>query len=545
MYDEWISASGWSGLYADGYKFDGYASAEQVKAKRDKTDNIAAADSAEITEWKFHCDVPEIQAALDASPVRLDYDSDREGWVFSNLPEVEGWIFTGNITIPLGEDISTFTSGTMYVESPDEINEAKITATRTKTTLTKKGEPYVTPTGVKAIAAPNLHALTPEVADTTVTLRPVDGAANHVAGKVETGGIFRVSIAPALDEESHVAYNLGPVPPEEDGGVWNYTTERVHIGGETGYDVEVEITWEMELGEISLTAKAFKDGKLLATSSGEATAIETDSDGLLRFADIYFYEYLPGTDDFGGVFDFGYIESFDEGETFTLTLYYFVRAPGTHFDVASDVESFEYDSDSGRFRLSMVRNTGDFDGYGPGYVKDMGESEWGDYRGVFIPEGTVIEVPINGQDAQGASVGTVKRPNGTGEPDWSYVEPDEYFVTVAFKAGLKFTVTVPESADATKARCFSLAVETDVGKEDAVTWQGGEVVEAFPGASKLIPGEIIWDVKEVAPGKMLVNRVPGSAQSVQSAPLPLTAPGGRVAELTVDDDLVLEVKEVE
>jgi hypothetical protein len=32
MYDEWISAPGWSDLYAEGYKFEGYASTEQVKA---------------------------------------------------------------------------------------------------------------------------------------------------------------------------------------------------------------------------------------------------------------------------------------------------------------------------------------------------------------------------------------------------------------------------------------------------------------------------------------------------------------------------------
>jgi hypothetical protein len=32
MYDEWIAAPNWSDLYAQGYKFEGYASTEQVKA---------------------------------------------------------------------------------------------------------------------------------------------------------------------------------------------------------------------------------------------------------------------------------------------------------------------------------------------------------------------------------------------------------------------------------------------------------------------------------------------------------------------------------
>ncbi|MBE6396834.1 MAG: hypothetical protein E7046_07505 [Lentisphaerae bacterium] len=102
-------------------------------------------------------------------------------------------------------------------------------------------------------------------------------------------------------------------------------------------------------------------------------------------------------------------------------------------------------------------------------------------------------------------------------------------------------VSLPASADATKARCFSLAVETDVETEKAVEWQGGEVVEALPGASKLAPGLTVWDVAEVAPGKFRVERASSPAQS---APLTLTAPNGRVAELAVDDDLVLEVKEI-
>ena len=44
MYADWISASGWSGLYAQGYKFEGYASMAQVANKADKTalDELAA-----------------------------------------------------------------------------------------------------------------------------------------------------------------------------------------------------------------------------------------------------------------------------------------------------------------------------------------------------------------------------------------------------------------------------------------------------------------------------------------------------------------------
>lgn len=115
---------------------------------------------------------------------------------------------------------------------------------------------------------------------------------------------------------------------------------------------------------------------------------------------------------------------------------------------------------------------------------------------------------------------------------------------IRYQAGYEapaLIVAIPESADASKARKFSLAVDTNTYTEKAVEWQGGEVIEAVPGASKLVPGLNVWDVAEVAPGKFKVERASSPAQS---APLTLAAPGGRVAELAIDDDLVLEVKEI-
>lgn len=115
---------------------------------------------------------------------------------------------------------------------------------------------------------------------------------------------------------------------------------------------------------------------------------------------------------------------------------------------------------------------------------------------------------------------------------------------IRYQAGYEapaFIVAIPASTDAAKARKFSLAVDTDTYTEMAVEWRGGEVIEAVPGSSRLVPGLNVWDVAEVAPGKFKVERATSPAQS---APLTLTAPGGRVAELTVGDDLVLEVKEI-
>ena len=41
MYEEWIAESGWSDLYADGYKFEGYASTDQLADKADKATTLA------------------------------------------------------------------------------------------------------------------------------------------------------------------------------------------------------------------------------------------------------------------------------------------------------------------------------------------------------------------------------------------------------------------------------------------------------------------------------------------------------------------------
>ena len=99
-------------------------------------------------------------------------------------------------------------------------------------------------------------------------------------------------------------------------------------------------------------------------------------------------------------------------------------------------------------------------------------------------------------------------------------------------------MVLPSATD--HARQFSLALETNAETEKAVEWQGGEVIEAVPGASKLVPGLNVWDVAEVAPGKFRVERASSPARSV---PLTLTSPNGRTVQLAVDNDLVLEVKE--
>jgi hypothetical protein len=64
----------------------------------------------------------------------------------------------------------------MYIESPDEINEANITATREKVVITKTGEPYVTPTGVKNIAIPKYEFVNAAIAGEVLTVAPYTNA---------------------------------------------------------------------------------------------------------------------------------------------------------------------------------------------------------------------------------------------------------------------------------------------------------------------------------------------------------------------------------
>jgi hypothetical protein len=119
---------------------------------------------------------------------------------------------------------------------------------------------------------------------------------------------------------------------------------------------------------------------------------------------------------------------------------------------------------------------------------------------------------------------------GSGEN--SYVEHTAPKTSVA-----AFSIPLPDRTG--PARHVSLALTTDVTAETAVTWEGAdEIIEAFPGASKLVPGTVVWDVKEVAPGKMLVNRTPGASGGAVT----VTGDDGTAYTLAVDSEGTLEVR---
>jgi hypothetical protein len=128
-------------------------------AKRDKSDNIAAADSAEFTEWKFYCGAPEIQAALDATPPIIQPPTDPDAddyspWKLVGIPTIEGYRFVRDVSDEMYDaNAVSLTFSLVYISNTSG-DPYDVTATREKMTVTKQGEPYVTPTGVGVLAIP-------------------------------------------------------------------------------------------------------------------------------------------------------------------------------------------------------------------------------------------------------------------------------------------------------------------------------------------------------------------------------------------------------
>jgi hypothetical protein len=306
------------------------------------------------------------------------------------------------------------------------------------------------------------HALTPEVTDTTVTLKPVDGAANWVEGTV--------AFAPKIEKTFHS-----------------------------------RMLWRVSYYNDSLDAYVhfYSEDLECTPENSEITFIEMDDD---------MYKYLVGIKTKKDIVLTMFSEDSDSG-------YY---AKPEHFDLrfpaGTDFEIF----------LEGPPDVTD-GGWRPGdpvdYFSFSGAVEYASCHGFDIQDvvpSSVVDVDDGYTfelDGWGASSGIVEQ--------------------LVYRLDVTAVARLPDSMGF--VRRFSLALTTDVTAETAVTWEGAdEIIEAFPGASKLVPGLNVWDVSEVAPGKFRVERASSPAQS---APLTLTAPNGRVAELTVGDDLVLEVKE--
>lgn len=145
-----------------------------VEQKRDKTDNIAAADETQFTEWKFYCEVPKIRAALDANPPVMTCYDDR--WRLEDLPEVEGY-YPGSAMS--NESCNAEATFVFFDEGYVMVGGGAmppISATREKVTVTKSDEPYVTPTGVKNIAIPKYEFVDAAIANGVLTVAPYTNA---------------------------------------------------------------------------------------------------------------------------------------------------------------------------------------------------------------------------------------------------------------------------------------------------------------------------------------------------------------------------------
>lgn len=283
----------------------------------------------------------------------------------------------------------------------------------------------------KMDASVKLHAITPEVTDTTVTLKPVDGAANWVKGTVAAGSsgkrTFRIV---ARYDVFYMDYEH-----EEDLTVkWEFefsdkNSEIVSILNGADPTLKIRLTDEVT-GAVTESDPPY-------TSNGEHP-LNLLKDSILEF-------FMEGIELSEGEFDW---ESTDlSSESFSAQIY--------------------------------------------------GSSLFDRYEHIFP---TFI-----------AAGGHAYSMDSGGTSESSYAEH-----TAPKTSAAAFSISLPDSTG--PARHVSLALTTDVTAETAVTWEGAdEIIEAFPGASKLVPGLNVWDVAEVAPGKFKVESS-ASAEQVKRLP---------------------------
>ena len=88
---------------------------------------------------------------------------------------------------------------------------------------------------------------------------------------------------------------------------------------------------------------------------------------------------------------------------------------------------------------------------------------------------------------------------------------------------------------------FDFTVKLNSANADTVevSWGGlSGMIEKFPGASRMIPGTNVWRVTNTGNGVALIDRNTASADGV------FISPSGKKAEIVLNDDMSLEVKEI-
>lgn len=168
-----------------------YQNSEQIKNKRDRTDNIAAADEVCRVSRNWVCSPSSVvydgkERELSVKWISENHeDSDSTGWAicFDGEPRYGYSVFKNR-------EATTLTWQGAY----DWIGDETITATASGELLvefsTKSGEPYVTPTGVKNIALPKYEFVDSAIADGKVTV-----ASYTNAKLISDGTAFTVAVA--------------------------------------------------------------------------------------------------------------------------------------------------------------------------------------------------------------------------------------------------------------------------------------------------------------------------------------------------------------
>ena len=120
MYDEWIAASGWSDLYAQGYKFEGYASTAQLADKADKATTLAGygiTDAATKTELNAKADKSALAAKADKATTLAGYgitDAETKGVAIPKYEFVNAAIADGVLTVAPYTNAQITSDGTAF-----------------------------------------------------------------------------------------------------------------------------------------------------------------------------------------------------------------------------------------------------------------------------------------------------------------------------------------------------------------------------------------------------------------------------------------------
>jgi hypothetical protein len=216
--------------------------------KRDKTDNVAHADSEVFTDWTLDCPHPVGKAALDKGGWNLEFDSSNSSWLLGNVQLPEGeYISNDGISYGNASDIKVVWSN--YFVDTTTGSYYPVTATREKLTVAKTDESYVTQSYVDTKST---EALTEAKAYADEVAGSLDGELAAVAksGAAADVTITKPDTLTSTNVDTAIAEIAGKVDALEK-GTYDDTEVRELIGeNKARLDaIDAAITAIDELGE--------------------------------------------------------------------------------------------------------------------------------------------------------------------------------------------------------------------------------------------------------------------------------------------------------